>query len=92
LKPRHLEIWFGLNSHQPPRASSYRAQLRFDGRAELHDARFAFEGGWAKPGRMVHALVWFRAPAEALTEARPTVRFDVLELGQVVATGEVLAR
>ena len=67
-------------------------QLRFDANAELHDARFQFDGGVARPAQLVRALVWFRSPAPAAVVAMPTVGFDVLELGRVVARGEVLAR
>jgi hypothetical protein len=72
--------------------SGYVAQLRFEGPAELHDARFQFDGGAAHPGEMVHAVAWFRDREAVLAIARPKMRFDVLERGQVVATGEVLGR
>jgi hypothetical protein len=53
-----------------------------------------FEGGVAKPAETVHALVWFseRDREAALADARPTVRFDVLDGASVAATGEVLSR
>jgi hypothetical protein len=92
VKPRDLEAWVGLNPRQPPRLSGFVGAVRFDGSAALHAARFMFEGGTAKPGETVHSLVWFKDRDAALADARPTVRFDVLDGGTVIATGEVLSR
>jgi len=92
VTPRHLEVWFGLNPREQPRASRFVARVRWDGVGEVHDARFMFTGGWARPGEMVHALVWFRARDEALVGVVPKLRFDVLDAGRVIATGEVLSR
>jgi hypothetical protein len=92
VRPRDLEVWFGLNPRQPPRHSGFVGAVRFDGSDQLHVARFQFEHGAARPGETVHAIVWFRDRDAALPSARPTVRFDVLEGATVIATGEVLAR
>ncbi|MDB4969427.1 MAG: hypothetical protein JWN44_5116 [Myxococcales bacterium] len=87
----HIEAWFGLTSREP-RASGLRAHVRFDGAAELHDATFGFQHGWAKFGEMTHCRVWLRAPELALDGVLPTRGFDVLQDGQVIARGEVLTR
>ena len=92
MKTWNLEVWFGLNSGQTSRASSYYARVRFEGRAELHGARFVFDGGWAHAAKMVHTLVWFREPGEALVDVVPAMRFDVLEGDRVVAKGRVHTR
>lgn len=92
MKRRDAEVWFGLNPREEPRASGYVARIRWDDRRELHDARFLFEGGWAKPAETTHTLVWFRSPEAALAGVVPTVRFDVLDGDKVVATGEVIEK
>jgi hypothetical protein len=66
------------------------ALIRFEGAAEQHAATIGFEDGWSRPGEMVHARVWLRSPELAL-DVVPTRRFDVLQDGKLIATGEVLA-
>jgi hypothetical protein len=74
-----LKPGVGLTPRQPPRHSGFVGAVRFDGSSTLHAPRFMFEGGAAKPGDTVHALLWFRDRDAALADTRPTVRFDVLE-------------
>lgn len=86
-----MEVKFGLNPNQPARGSGLVAQVRFGERPKLHDARFEFGGGTAQAGLMNYARLWFRNPVEALVGVVPTTRFDVLQAGAVIASGEVVS-